>query len=479
MQPILEIHPRNSLEKGEAFLQYSTKKIMRKRLVVSVGLLCALMIYVHGAQTYTLEDLYQMADTESQLIRVSESELAAANEGVKQAKNGLLPHLNIDIAGTYIGDAYLMTRGFSTSGTTDVIVAGLGPQSVQNGRQETPHWGNTFAFEASQVICAGGGIVAGIEMAKLGERIATLNVEKNRQEVRFMLTGFYLDLVKIENQIAVLDTHIALTKQVLELMEARLDAGTVLQNDLTRYELQLKQLELNRIRLQDAQSIIQFQLQTTLHHSEPILPDTLSMNAQYEKLEDSLAEAVWLSQANNNLNIQQAQAAGDLAEQQVKATRAASVPQIAAFIRDDLFGPYTSDLIPVNANVNAWCVGIGIHYDLGSLWHNHRAINKAKSEHNAAQQRIELAREGVQTQIHSAYVQFLTSLTEVDTERKQVELADENYQLIEKRYTNDLALLTDLLDASSTKLSADMALVNARIGLLYNYYQLKYATHSL
>ena len=50
---------------------------------------------------------------------------------------------------------------------------------------------------------------------------------------------------------------------------------------------------------------------------------------------------------------------------------------------------------------------------------------------------------------------------------------------MEKRYNNELALLTDLLDASSMKLQADMALVNARVGLLYQFYQLKYTTHTL
>lgn len=58
-------------------------------------------------------------------------------------------------------------------------------------------------------------------------------------------------------------------------------------------------------------------------------------------------------------------------------------------------------------------------------------------------------------------------------------MADENYALVEKRYNNELALLTDLLDASSMKLQANMSLVNARVGLLYQFYQLKYTTHTL
>ena len=62
---------------------------------------------------------------------------------------------------------------------------------------------------------------------------------------------------------------------------------------------------------------------------------------------------------------------------------------------------------------------------------------------------------------------------------KSVELADQNYNVTSNRYKNDLALLTDMLDASNMKLSADLGLVNARINLIYSYYKMKYITHTL
>ena len=37
-----------------------------------------------------------------------------------------------------------------------------------------------------------------------------------------------------------------------------------------------------------------------------------------------------------------------------------------------------------------------------------------------------------------------------------------------------LSLLTDMLDASASKLDAEMRLVNARVDVLYYYFQLKY-----
>ena len=60
-----------------------------------------------------------------------------------------------------------------------------------------------------------------------------------------------------------------------------------------------------------------------------------------------------------------------------------------------------------------------------------------------------------------------------------MELATQNYDVVQNRHQNQLALLTDMLDASNMRLSAEMDLVNARIQLLYNFYKLKYVTSSL
>ena len=90
-----------------------------------------------------------------------------------------------------------------------------------------------------------------------------------------------------------------------------------------------------------------------------------------------------------------------------------------------------------------------------------------------------MVREDVESGVQATYTNLLTSATEVQTQEKQVELADQNYAVVRNRYANDLALLTDMLDASNMKLSADMALVNARINVLYNYFKLKYITNTL
>lgn len=446
-------------------------------VMMAVGASCC--VPVCAQQRMSLQSLYDLADQQNQRIKVSEAALKAAEEGVASAQSAMLPSVELSVQGSYTGNAFMMSRGFSTSGTTEYIVPGLGPQQVENGKQPTPHWGNSFTAQATQVIYAGGAIRSGIEMAKLGQRIAELDVEKNRQEVRFLLTGHYLDLYQLQNQSQVIVKNIELTEKVIAQMKARRAQGTVLKNDITRYELQRQSLLLAKTQVDDAQKIIRHQIATTIH-----LPEGEDFQVEELSYDDAALrhdeEALWQQTASDhNIDIRQASLASSLTEQKLRNTRAASLPSVAVVAENNLFGPYTSDLIPKDANVNAWFIGIGVKYNLSSLWKNKHDIRKAQHEHAEARERVLLAREGVENGVQASYTQLLTSSVEVHTQEKQVELADENYSVVRNRYANDLALLTDMLDASNTKLSAEMALVNARIQMLYNYYKLKYLTHTL
>lgn len=435
-----------------------------------------------AVQVVTLTTLYDLADRQSQKVRVSEVALRAADEGVAAAKSALLPSVDLSLQGSYTGNAFMLSRGFSSSGMTDYIVPGVGTVPVANGKQDTPHWGNSFTAQVSQVVYAGGAIRSGIRMAELGKEMAELDVEKNRQEVRFLLTGYYLDLCKLDNQMEVVRQNIALTQKEIEQMKARRGEGTVLQNDITRYEFQLQSLELTLTKLKDASTVINHQLVTTLHLPEQtvIVPDKNELDTEINALSAIAAQETWQQTAtDNNLGIRQATVATNLAEQKVKQVKAESLPSVAVVAENQLYGPYTQDLIPKDCNVNVWFVGIGVKFSIGSLWKNKHNIRKARIEHQQSQEALALAHEEVENGVQANYTNLLTSYTEVKTQQKQVELANQNYSVVQNRYQNELALLTDMVDASNMKLSAEMALVNARIGMLYNFYKLKYVTNTL
>ena len=434
----------------------------KKRLI---GLLCATALCSQGlyaqSQLMGIDELLRLADAQSKSIQTYRTGTEAAGEALKAAKAQRLPDVNVSLSASYLGNGKIWDRDFGNAMTVDM-----------------PHFGNNFAIEAQQVIYAGGAISSGIRQAELGKQLAELDLQKDIQEVRFLLLGHYLNLYKLDNHIKVLQDNIRLTDEVIANMKAKREQGTVLKNDITRYELQKEQLNLQLTRTRDARTTANFQLVTTLHLPEgtDIKPDT----AMLEQKIQTLTENEWQDMARaNNILLKQTQTAIRLNEQKVKQERAERLPHISIVAADHLDGPVTIEVPALDNNFNYWYIGVGIKYNLSSLFKNNNRLRQARLNVRQAQENHQLAQEKIKNDVQEGYVNFMTSFTDLRTQEKSVKLADENYSVTDNRYKNEMALLTDMIDASNMKLSADLGLVNARINILYNYYKMKYITHTL
>lgn len=422
--------------------------------------LCSQGLYAQS-QLMGIDELLRLADAQSKSIQTYRTGTEAAGEALKAAKAQRLPDVNVSLSASYLGNGKIWDRDFGNAMTVDM-----------------PHFGNNFVIEAQQVIYAGGAISSGIRQAELGKQLAELDLQKDIQEVRFLLLGHYLNLYKLDNHIKVLQDNIRLTDEVIANMKAKREQGTILKNDITRYELQKEQLNLQLTRARDARTTANFQLVTTLHLPEgtEIKPDTTMLEQKIQ----TLTENEWQDMARaNNILLKQTQTAIQLNEQKVKQERAERLPHISIVGADHLDGPVTIEVPALDNNFNYWYIGVGIKYNLSSLFKNNNRLQQARLNVRQAQENHQLAQEKIKNDVQEGYVNFMTSFTDLRTQEKSVKLADENYSVTDNRYKNDMALLTDMIDASNMKLSADLGLVNARINILYNYYKMKYITHTL
>lgn len=429
-------------------------------IVLCSAVLCSQYLCAQS-RTMGIEEMFRLADENSKSIQTYRTGKEVSDENLKAAKAQRLPDISASLSGSYWGNGKLWDRDFSNATKIDM-----------------PHWGNNFALEAQQVVYAGGAISSGIELAELEKQLAEMDWQKNRQDIRFLLVGHYLNLYKLHNQIEVLHKNMELTDQLIANMQARLEEGTALENDITRYELQRETLRLQLAKVEDACKIANHQLVITLHLPEGtvVQPDTTLNDSRIQ----TMSEANWQElAAQNNLNLQQAETGIKVNRQRVKMERSERLPKISLVAAEHLDGPITIEVPVLDNNFNYWYVGVGVKYNISSLFKNNRKLKAARLNVRKAQETYELAQEQTNHAVQESYVNFLTSFTDLRTQQKSVELADQNYSVTSNRYQNDLALLTDMLDASNMKLSADLGLVNARINVIYNYYKMKYITHTL
>ena len=420
---------------------------------------------VSKKENMTISQLFQKVEDNSKSLRTSLSGVEAAHLGIESAKSKKLPDLDASLSFSYIGNALITDRDFSN-------VHGL----------KSPHFGNNFAFQAQQVVYAGGAINAGIILAELGKQQAEVGVKLTRQQIRFIALGQYLDLYKIDNRIKVYEKNIELTRQLIDDIKEKQTHGMALKNDITRYELQMESLKLGLTALRNNRSILNHQLCNTLGMNQDsqmnqgnqeiqIIPDATIADKTYGKE----GETYWQTAGTlNSPLLEQSSNAIRIAEQKEKIAKSDLLPKVAFVTADNFDGPILFELPPVDKNLNVWYVGVGVKYSLSSLFKSNKRIKQAAVETRQAKEAHAVQAEQLNNNVQAAYVQYQQTYVELETQRKSVELAQQNYDVMNARYLSQLALVTDMVDASNLKLNAELSEVDARINIVYAYYRMKY-----
>ena len=403
----------------------------------------------------TVDDLFQLVESNSKTLQETKISVEFAQKGIEAARAQRLPDVNATLSASYNGNVVVMDRDFTNA----------------NG-YSSPHFGNSFALEAQQVVYAGGAIDAGIRMAELHRDMAVAGQRQSSNAQRFLALGQYLDLYKIQNRMLVMQQNIELTARLIDDIRAKHEQGMALRNDVTRYELQMENLRLSLRKLQDQQVVLNHQLCNTLGLTDiTILPDT----AIVAQVLGNDNEGHWQQTAlTSSPLMEQSQLSTQMAEQQLRLAKSELLPKVAVVAADNFSGPFIYDIPPLDKNINYWYVGVGVKYTISGLFKQNKKVQQAKIDIKRSQEHQRVAAETLDNQVQQAYTLYRQSYADLDTQRKSVELARQNYQVVSDRYLNQLALITDMLDASNIRLNAELQEVDARINIVYAYYKMKY-----
>lgn len=279
-----------------------------------------------------IDELFKMAEENSKSISSYKTAELAANQAYSAAKASRLPDIEASLSSSYIGNGYLWNRSFKEGMSVDM-----------------PHWGNNFSLSAAQVVYAGGAINASIDIAELNKKMAQIDLHQNRQDVRFMLAGKYLDICKILNQMEVMKQNIELTTKLIDNTIQRANQGTALKNDIIRYELQLENMKLQLQKLQDSYSILNFNVVTTvgLPKGSEIVPEV----ENYNDLPQAGVQEQWQNSAEKgNVNIMKAETAVDINRKLLRIENSQRLPKIMFVAEEHLDGPILIEVPVINVS---------------------------------------------------------------------------------------------------------------------------------
>lgn len=406
----------------------------------------------------SMEELFEIAETNSVHLRPYFTAEEEARREVSVARSNRLPDINTSLSLSYIGDGFTLKRDFSDYQKAPI-----------------PHLCNGVAVNVTQPVYAGGAISGAIELAALKSTASRFATELQRDNLRFQLAGFYLDLYKCGNLRRVVEQNIAQARMVLADMMTRYEEGVALQNDITRYELLVSNLELQQVKLDNTLAILNNNLVVTAG-----LPDGTEVEPDTTILARSLpvgGESMWQQEAGEHAPaLQLARSGVDISRKAEAIVKSERLPHVGLQAGWSLDGPILVEVPPINRNLSYWYVGVGVSYNLSSLYKTNRSLSKSRAATREAVERLDATRENLSLGIRADYIRYLEAYEELKTRQKGVELAERNYRTTSTRYTEGMALITDMLDAANSKLDAEQQLVNARINIIYYYYKLLFTS---
>ena len=401
-----------------------------------------------------IADVCQLALQNSTQLKIARTHTLLAKQETDIERLARLPELSTSLDYGYLSNADVWNSHFS-----DHFSAGL------------PHPLTLFTVSATETIFAGGRINNAIQVAALEEQIALLQQEKNETDIKFLVIASYLDIYRLLNERNVYINNANLAKQRLRNILSLRRQGMVTRNDELRTELTISDYELTTRQIANGVVELNNHLNMVLGlpDSSRLLPDTLLLQrALSVKTLNEFLDDAW--RENHELKITGREK--EVAERKLKLLRGERLPTFGLFAESDLQRPFLNSLPAIDVYYNVWRAGAGISYDISSIYRSPRKIRAGLTGLELARQQDSLERENLSVDVKNGFIKYNQSVDELETYRRDLRSAEENYRTVEKRYFNQLALLTDLIDATNTKTEAEIKVVNAEIGTIYNYYEL-------
>ena len=148
----------------------------------------------------------------------------------------------------------------------------------------------------------------------------------------------------------------------------------------------------------------------------------------------------------------------------IKKAKADYIPSLT------LSGGYIAADIPNFITItNAVTFGVGLSYNVSSIWKTNAHVSEAKAKLAEVQANEEEMNDEIRRQVNKAYEALLTANKKIEVSRISIEQGIENYKIVKNKYDNSLLTVTDLLDANVLMLQSQISLELAKADAIVAY----------
>ncbi|MGV0938757.1 TolC family protein [Empedobacter falsenii] len=420
---------------------------MKNKIFLPICLVVA--TFAHAQETnVSLQEVIQQSLQNNKSVKVAEAAKNTSEYKVQSAKNNRLP--DISLSGQYM---HLFT-------TTNVDIK-LPMQSSGGGMGVEPNQLLLGQASASVPVFAGFKIKNAIKSSELIVDLSNLQIEATKENVVWQAINLYFGLYKTQRSIDVLNENLVRANQRVKDFQNFLDNGIIARNDLLRAKLQASNVQVAIDEAETQYKNINYRLNLLTGQDESKIVHVDNVET-LKTINQNSQDYV------NRTDVKSYDVKNQIADSQIKIAKAAYYPQLAVSA-----GYVAMDIDKVASVTNATNVGVGLKYDLSSLYKNKAEVEIAKAQKLENEMQKETTIDKAKVEMNEAFQKYDLAKKKNNVYKEAVEQANENYRIVKDKNDNGLADTDDLLEADVQQLQAK---INQVVGdadeqlAIYEYY---------
>ena len=414
---------------------------MKKSIIVIICFVCCNTV---AAQTYTLEQLKDSARHNNIALRNAQRSVASAAQQRKEAFTKYFP----TVSGT--GFWFNSNKGMARMDVnpSQIIPAEVGAAMAQQFPAEALAAlqspismsmlknGTVAGVNAVQPVFAGGQIVNGNKLARVGEEAARLQLELSDNEVERQTEQYYWQLVSLQEKMKTIAAVDTLLGDIYKDVDVAVRAGLVMRNDLLQVQLRRNDIESQRVKLQNGISIVRLLLAQycglentdfTLETDTETLPPMIQQQ-NYSEVLLSTPEYQLLGKQVEAAKLQKNLAVGK------------QLPTVAVGA-----GYNYHNLLDNNRTFGMIFATVSV--PISDWWGGSHAIKRTKIEYQKAIDEQRDKAELLKIRMQNAYNNVVEARQQLDIAQRSIEQSEENLRLHRDYYRAGTCKMSDLLEA--------------------------------
>ena len=421
---------------------------MKKILSIILCFVCCNFV---AAQTYSLQQLKDSALHNNIAMRSARLDIDAASQQRKEAFTNYFPNVsgtglwfnaNKGMAQTELNLSEKITpelgMALAQSLPAEALAALGSPISISMMKN-----GTIGSLMAVQPIFAGGQIINGNKLAKVGEDVSRLQLQLSENEVLKQTEQYYWQLVSMQQKMKTVEAVEALLQDIHKDVDVAVRAGVAMKNDLLQVQLRQNEIESQKLKLNNGISIVSMLLAQYCG---------LSYSEEFKvKSEESLNPETSMAEANASLINHQ--------------SSLQSLPEYQLLLKQ-VDAAKLQRKMEVGKNLPSLGIGAGYNYHnllekdhtfgmvfatvsvpISDWWGGSHAIKRRKLQQQKAVEQLKDNSELLKIRMQKAWNDVQEAYQQLGIAHRSIEQAEENLRLNRNYYRAGTCRMSDLLEA--------------------------------